>query len=255
MESVIDIRGLSLSFTRDGETNEVLRGLDLAVPRGAFIAIVGSSGVGKSTLLRVLMGLAAKSAGDVTIATRSGQRQPLALVFQDSRLLPWRSVADNVAFGLEGGSLSKAERRARAAAALDIVGLKHLAERWPHQLSGGQRQRVSLARALAVEPEVLLMDEPFSALDAITREGLQDELVRIWQVTGKTILFVTHDIEEATYLADRVVVLAGSPGRVVADHVIDAPRPRKRAIAADTGLVAGIRQHIGGETMIDGTGI
>ncbi|PTM61819.1 ABC transporter ATP-binding protein [Phreatobacter oligotrophus] len=255
MESVIDIRGLSLSFTRDGETNEVLRGLDLAVPRGAFIAIVGSSGVGKSTLLRVLMGLAARSVGEVTIATRSGQRQPLALVFQDSRLLPWRSVADNVAFGLEGSALSKTERRAKAEAALDIVGLKHLAERWPHQLSGGQRQRVSLARALAVEPEVLLMDEPFSALDAITREGLQDELVRIWQVTGKTILFVTHDIEEATYLADRVVVLAGSPGRVVADHVISSARPRKRAVAADTGLVAGIRQHIGGETMIDGTGI
>ena len=255
MESVIDIEDLGLTFERDGQRNEVLRGLDLAVPRGAFIAIVGSSGVGKSTLLRVLIGLARASSGSVRIAPRPGQRQPLALVFQDSRLLPWRTVIDNVAFGLEGGSLSRAARRAKAGEALEIVGLAHLAERWPHQLSGGQRQRVSLARALAVEPEVLLMDEPFSALDAITREGLQDELVRIWQVTGKTVLFVTHDIEEATYLADRVVVLAGSPGRVVADTTLDAPRPRRRSQSQAPDLVAGIRQHISGEAMADGTGI
>lgn len=255
MEGVIKISGLSLTFERDSQKNEVLRGLDLAIPRGAFIAIVGSSGVGKSTLLRVLIGLAAASSGSVEIATRSGQRQALALVFQDSRLLPWRSVVDNVAFGLEGSSLTRGTRRDKAIAALEVVGLAHLAERWPHQLSGGQRQRVSLARALAVEPEVLLMDEPFSALDAITRESLQDELVRIWQMTGKTILFVTHDIEEATYLADRVVVLAGSPGRVVADQVIEAPRPRRRGPAGETSLVSGIRRHIGGEALVDGTGI
>ncbi len=254
MESVIDISGLSLAFERDGQRNEVLRGLDLDVPRGAFIAIVGSSGVGKSTLLRVLIGLATASAGTVRVTTRSEQRQPLALVFQDSRLLPWRSVIDNVAFGLEGSGIAKAERLRKAGEALEIVGLAHLAGRWPHQLSGGQRQRVALARALAVEPEVLLMDEPFSALDAITRENLQDELVRIWRETGKTILFVTHDIEEATYLADRVVVLAGSPGRVVADQIIDAARPRPRSRAAAPALVEGIRRHIG-ETHIDGTGI
>jgi NitT/TauT family transport system ATP-binding protein len=154
-------------------------------------------------------------------------------------------VVDNVAFGLEGSGLSKTERRARAVEALRIVGLADLAGRWPYQLSGGQRQRVSLARALAVEPEVLLMDEPFSALDAISREGLQDELTRIWQQTGKTILFVTHDIEEATYLADRVVVLAGSPGRAVMDRTIEALRPRRRDDPADAGLVADIRRHLG----------
>ena len=163
-------------------------------------------------------------------------------------------VVANVAFGLEGRGLSRGARNARALEALALVGLADLAARWPHQLSGGQRQRVSLARALAVEPEVLLMDEPFSALDAITRETLQDELVRIWQETGKTVLFVTHDIEEATYLADRVVVLAGAPGRTVADIAIDAPRPRRRS-GGPQALIADIRHHLGADSLIDGAAI
>jgi NitT/TauT family transport system ATP-binding protein len=254
MESVIEIDGLSLTFTRDGVSTDVLRGLDLTIARGAFVAIVGASGVGKSTLLRVLIGLAKASEGVVRIAPSHRARQPMALVFQDSRLLPWRSVLANVAFGLEGRGLSRSQRRARALEALRIVGLADLATRWPHQLSGGQRQRVALARALAVEPEVLLMDEPFSALDAITREQLQDELVRIWQATGKTVLFVTHDIEEAAYLADRVVVLAGSPGRTVADILIEAPRPRRRN-AGPTALVSDVRQHLGAGALIDGAAI
>jgi NitT/TauT family transport system ATP-binding protein len=255
LESVIDIKGLSLAFERDGRRTEVLDRLDLAIERGSFVAIVGASGVGKSTLLRVLIGLARASAGEVSLRTTSGRRQPLALVFQDSRLLPWRRVVDNVAFGLEGSGLGRAERRAKATEALGIVGLADLADRWPHQLSGGQRQRVSLARALAVEPEVLLMDEPFSALDAITRENLQDELVRIWRLTGKTILFVTHDIDEAIYLADRVVVLAGSPGRMVADHRIRDARPRARSSDASAAVVSDVRRHLGGEVLIDGAAI
>jgi len=244
MESVIDIHGLALSFERDGRRTEVLRDLNLAIARGSFVAVVGASGVGKSTLLRVLIGLAKASAGRVSLATRSTARQPVALVFQDSRLLPWRRVIDNVAFGLEGSGLARRERRSRALEVLRIVGLADLAQRWPHQLSGGQRQRVALARALAVEPEVLLMDEPFSALDAIAREALQDELIRVWQVTGKTILFVTHDIDEAIYLADRVVVLAGKPGRTVADNMIATSRPRHRGDAAASALVADIRTHL-----------
>ncbi|MEA1832899.1 ABC transporter ATP-binding protein [Methylobacterium durans] len=231
-DAIIDIRALSLAYERGGQRNVILSNLDLSIARGEFLVIVGESGVGKSTLLRVLIGLARPSSGKVRLDTRPGCRTPMALVFQDARLLPWRRVIDNVAFGLEGSGLSKAERRAKAAEMLALVGLADLGGRWPHQLSGGQRQRVAIARALAVEPDVLLMDEPFSALDSFTREGLQDELQRIKAQTGKTVLFVTHDIDEAVTLADRVVVLAGSPGRVAAEVRIDLPRPRQRRDAA-----------------------
>ena len=157
----------------------------------------------------------------------------MALVFQDARLLPWRRVVANVAFGLEGSGLSKLQRLAKAQEMLDLVGLGEYGQRWPHQLSGGQRQRVAIARALAVDPDVLLMDEPFSALDSFTREGLQDELQRIQAATGKTILFVTHDIDEAVTLADRVVVLAVKPGPGRGRHddrrAASAPPPRRGA--------------------------
>ena len=228
MAGVIEIRGLGLAYQRDGQTTQVLSGLDLTIERGEFLAIVGESGVGKSTLLRVLIGLAKPSAGTFRIDAEPGKRAPVALVFQDARLLPWRRVIANVTFGLEWGSTSRAERKRRAKAMLDLVGLGDLGHRWPHQLSGGQRQRVALARALAVEPEVLLMDEPFAALDSFTRESLQDELLRIRERTGRTILFVTHDIDEAVYLADRVIVLAGSPAGIAAELRVALPQPRRR---------------------------
>ncbi len=231
-EPIISIAGLSLAYERAGTRTVILQDLDLDVARGEFLVIVGESGVGKSTVLRVLIGLARPSAGTVRLRARPDCRTPMALVFQDARLLPWRRVVANVAFGLEGSGLSKAERLAKAQAMLDLVGLGDLGQRWPHQLSGGQRQRVAIARALAVDPDVLLMDEPFSALDSFTREGLQDELQRIQAATGKTILFVTHDIDEAVTLADRVVVLAGSPGRLAAEMPVTVPRPRRRRDAA-----------------------
>jgi NitT/TauT family transport system ATP-binding protein len=240
---IIAIKGLALAYEQNGQRTQVLRGLDLDVGRGEFIAIVGASGVGKSTLLRVLMGLARPTEG----AARIEPGCMLAMVFQDARLLPWRRVLSNVCFGLEKLRLDRAARRERGLRALALVGLRDMADRWPHQLSGGQRQRVALARALAVDPSILLMDEPFSALDVATRESLQDELLRIRLETGKTILFVTHDIEEAVYLADRVVALGGKPGEVRSSQIIDIPRPRRRGSLAIQEAAGAIKEAITAE--------
>ena len=166
------------------------------------------------------------------------------MVFQDARLLPWRKVEANVGFGLEHGQVDTAMRRKRIEAALDLVGLEGYGQRYPHELSGGQRQRVALARALAVEPDILLMDEPFAALDAITREGLQDELARIHAATGKTILFVTHSIDEAIYLADEVVSISGRPGMLTARVPITAPRPRRRGAPEFADIAAKLRDEL-----------
>lgn len=252
-EAIVKLQGLAFAHPNDTSGRNVLAGLDLVLPRGGFTAVVGPSGVGKSTLLRVVAGLARPSAGEVRLLARpQPDRRPAALVFQDARLMPWRQVAANVAFGLEGLHLSAAERRRRAQEALALVGLAAEADKWPAQLSGGQRQRVGLARALAVEPDLLLMDEPFSALDAITRHTLQDELLRVWRKTGASVLFVTHDLDEAAYLADRVVVLGGTPARVVHELTLDMPHPRLRGALAEE--VAGLRRALE-QNFVGGAGI
>ena len=258
--SYISIEGIARRFPApEGGKTTIFEDLWFGMERGEFVCVIGHSGCGKTTVLNILAGLDEPTEGAVIIDGKAieGPSLDRAVIFQSHGLLPWRTVLGNVAYAVASKwrDWPKAKVEEHARKAIATVGLAGAEMKKPSQLSGGMKQRVGIARALSIEPKIMLMDEPFSALDAITREGLQDELVRIWQVTGKTILFVTHDIEEATYLADRVVVLAGSPGRVVADHVVSSARPRKRAVAADTGLVAGIRQHIGGETMIDGTGI
>ena len=202
--------------------------LSLTIGRGEIVGLVGTSGCGKSTLLRIVGGLESASAGSVRIDGEPvrGPRPEIGIVFQEPRLMPWLTVAANVTFGLDG--VPRARRNQLAEAALAKDGLTPFSAALPRELSGGMAQRVALARALVTQPEILLLDEPFSALDAFTRIRLQDELLRLWAIDRPTLLFVTHDIDEALALADRVIVLRGHPGRVRRDDRIDLPRPRHR---------------------------
>jgi NitT/TauT family transport system ATP-binding protein len=229
MAPFIQATNITLVFKpKDREPVAALRDFSLEIIRGEFVSIVGPSGCGKSTFLNILLGLLRPDRGEMALnGTRiTGPSQERAMVFQEFGLLPWRTVKANVELGLELKGMAAAQRAERAINLINLVGLKGFEKHYPHELSGGMKQRVGLARALATEPEVLLMDEPFAALDAQTRDSMQAELLQVWEQTKKTVLFVTHSIEEAAYLSDRVIVMTARPGKTKEILKIHLPRPR-----------------------------
>jgi NitT/TauT family transport system ATP-binding protein len=230
----VEVRSVSKRFgTGDGSVL-ALDHITFGVDRGEFVCLVGASGCGKSTLLSLVAGLDAPSGGDIAVTGRT------ALMFQDAALLPWRTAVANVELPLKLRGVRPPERRARALELLDLVRLAEFADRRPHELSGGMRQRVALARALAQDADVLLMDEPFGALDAITRDVLHDELERVVSEQGLSVVFVTHNVREAARLGDRILLLSSRPGRVVATFDVDVDRPRRIEDAAVAALAADV---------------
>ena len=229
--SAIVVDGVDKQYDGEQGTVQALAGVDFDVDPGEFVCIVGPSGCGKTTLFRILAGLEAATSGEVRLDERvvTGPTPDMGIVFQEYHLFPWQTVRENVAFGLEQTDVSSEERDRRVAHLVDLVGLEGFEDSYPKALSGGMKQRVALARALAIDPALLLMDEPFGAVDAQTRERLQGELLEIWAETAKTILFVTHDVEEAITLADRIVVMAKEPGSIREILTVDLERPRERS--------------------------
>ncbi|HEX3179438.1 MAG TPA: ABC transporter ATP-binding protein [Methylomirabilota bacterium] len=228
---------------RRGRAVPALDAIDLVVESQELLAVLGPSGCGKSTLLNMIAGLLAPTRGAIWLDGELPEgRAATAMVFQEFALFPWRTVRGNVEFGLEERGVPAAARARRAQAFIELTGLDGFESKYPHQLSGGMRQRAGIARALAVEPAVLLMDEPFSALDAQTRQLMQEELLAIWSRTRQTVVYVTHNIHEAVYMADRVIVLSRRPGRVLAEVKIDLDRPRTERTMAEPAFVTAVER-------------
>ena len=233
---LIRAEAVSVAMGSGPKRQQILENVNLAVPEGAFVCLIGPSGCGKSTLLKVLAGLVSPTSGQISIAglapAEAARRRMIGLVFQDANLLPWKNALDNVTLlrGIADKTLSRSALREHAQAVLTLVGLGDAGNKRPSELSGGMRQRVAIARALALDPTVLLMDEPFGALDAITRDAMSRSLLDIWQRTGKTIVLVTHSIDEAVYLASQVHVLGIRPGRIIQSLEIRLPYPRDEAM-------------------------
>jgi NitT/TauT family transport system ATP-binding protein len=251
---VVRLAGVDKSFTTRGEVpTAALSGIDLEIRRGEFVSLIGPSGCGKSTLLRIVGDLTQPSAGEVMVngktAAAARRGREYGIVFQAPVLFDWRRVEDNVRLPLELLGVGRAEREARAREMLGLVELTEFARHYPYQLSGGMQQRVAIARALALEPALLLMDEPFGALDEMTRERMNSEVLRIWEKTGTTVVFVTHSIPEAVFLSSRVVVMSHRPGRITRTVEIDLPRPRgleTRENPRYFELVTEVRQELRG---------
>ncbi len=230
LSGALHIRGLNKQYAIDGKALPVLENIDLQVCPGEFVSIVGASGCGKSSLLRLIVGLENEYQGDILLDGQPvrGTSLERGLVFQDHRLFPWKTVEQNVALALKNQRLSKKEKAELVAEHLALVNLTGFEQAYPHQLSGGMAQRAAIARALITKPKVLLLDEPFGALDALTRVHLQRELQRIWVQQRSTMIMVTHDVEEALYLGDRVIVMDARPGRIKHEVQVDLPHPRER---------------------------
>ena len=231
--SIIEIQGVTKRFvSRNGDVVHALDSVDLSVRENEFLTLLGPSGCGKTTLLRTIAGLETADAGTVSVEGKvvTGPGPERAMVFQSFALLPWMNVIDNVGFGLRMRGVSRSERDDRARAIIEKVGLSGFERKQPHELSGGMQQRVGLARALAVKPQVLLMDEPFSAVDEQTRRLLQEQLIGIWEQDRTTVVFVTHSIDEAILLGDRIVLMSPRPGRIAEVQEVRIPRPRARLL-------------------------
>jgi NitT/TauT family transport system ATP-binding protein len=224
--------GLQSVTKRYAEGPPILDEITVDIPKGQFVSIIGPSGCGKSTLLKLVAGLSPISSGAIEVdgMTPTNARETISFIFQDPTLLPWRTVRGNVALGLELEGIARNRRDARVRSMLALVGLEHVAESYPRQLSGGMKMRVSIARALATSPRVLLLDEPFAALDEMTRDRMNEELLRLREEHSWTVLFVTHSVAEAVFLSDRILVLAARPGRIAHDLIIPLPTPRTAAI-------------------------
>ena len=227
----VSIKNVSRIFKKENKSGtEALQNVSFDVEDGEFVCLLGPSGCGKTTLLRIIAGLETQTSGDITLngVSITGPDPKRGMVFQQYSLFPWRTVIDNVTFGLEMQGIDKAESRRSVEKYIELVGLKQFKNSYPYELSGGMQQRAAIARALANEPEVLLMDEPFGALDAQTRNILQDELLRIWEQRHVTFIFVTHSVDEAVVLSDRIVVMTARPGKIKEIVEVDLPRPRSR---------------------------
>jgi len=251
--SVVSISGVSKVFATAAGQTKALEDIDLAIAPGEFVSLIGPSGCGKSTLLRLIGDLTAPTSGTITVngkpARRARADRDYGIVFQAPVLFDWRTVQANVALPLEVKGVARAERDERVRAMLELVELTDFAPHHPYQLSGGMQQRVSIARALALEPSILLMDEPFGALDEMTRERMNSEVQRIWQRTGTTVVFVTHSIPEAVFLSSRVAVMSPRPGRIVRVIDIDLPRPRTDDTRESTryfSLITEVRETLRG---------